>query len=259
VAAEPAEPVAVGARRTPRQAGSVEALSDDLEVDRRPLIKSIPETERPRERLVGSGAGALSDAELVALLLRTGHAGQSTLQMAAKLLRQVGGLSGLFEASAVSLRRRGLGEAKAATVLAAIEIARRVARAQVPARRPLTRPKEVAHYLAMRYQVGYQEVMGAIFIDSRQRWLADRAFFRGTLHRASVEPRPMLQEALLCNASGMLLFHTHPSGDPTPSVEDVAFTRRMAAAAAVVGVELVDHLVLGTGGRWVSLRAQAAW
>ena len=223
------------------------------------LIKEIPEDERPRERLVAKGSGALSDAELVALLLRSGHPGCSALQMAGNLLREHGGLFGLVGARVTGLRRFGLGDAKAAALLAAVEIGRRLAHQQLPARQPLARPAEVARYLVLRYQQRDQEVMGALFLDVRHCLIGDREIFRGTLHRAAVEPREILKECLERGAAGFALFHTHPSGDPTPSAEDVLFTRRMAEAAAVVGVELVDHLVLGATGRWVSLRERGAW
>jgi DNA repair protein RadC len=223
------------------------------------LIKEIPEDERPRERLVAKGSMALSDAELVALLLRSGHPGCSALQMAGNLLREHGGLSGLVGAQVAGLRRFGLGDAKAAALLAAVEVGRRLAHRQLPARQPLARPAEVARYLVLRYQQRDQEVMGALFLDVRHCLIGDREIFRGTLHRAAVEPREILKECLSRGAAGFALFHTHPSGDPTPSAEDVLFTRRMAEAAAVVGVEMVDHLVLGATGRWVSLRERGAW
>jgi len=223
------------------------------------LIREMPEDERPRERLLAVGGAALSDAELVALLLRTGHPGCSALQMAGTLLREHGGLAGLVGVPVTGLRRFGLGDAKAAALLAAVELARRLARQQLPARQPLARPAEVARYLVLRYQQRDQEVMGALFLDVRHGLIADREIFRGTLHRAAVEPREILKECLARGAAGFALFHTHPSGDPTPSAEDVMFTRRMAEAAAVVGVELVDHLVLGATGRWVSLRERGAW
>ena len=124
---------------------------------------------------------------------------------------------------------------------------------------PGVRPAEVARYLLLRYQQRDQEVMGAVFLDARHRLIGEREVFRGTLHRAAVEPREILKDCLLRGASGVALFHTHPSGDPTPSAEDLLFTRRMAEAAEVIGVELVDHLVLGGPGRWVSLRERGAW
>ena len=223
------------------------------------LIKEIPEDERPRERLVAKGSEALSDAELVALLLRSGHPGCSALQMAGNLLREHGGLSGLVGAQVAGLRRFGLGDAKAAALLAAVEVGRRLAHQQLPARQPLARPAEVARYLVLRYQQRDQEVMGALFLDIRHGLLGDQEIFRGTLCRAEVEPRGILKECLLRGAAGVVVFHTHPSGDPTPSDADLQFTRRMAYAATLVGVELVDHLVLGAIGFWVSLKERGGW
>jgi DNA repair protein RadC len=223
------------------------------------LIEEIPLRERPRERLVAGGAGVLSDEELVAVLLRTGAPGVSVVGMARGLVEQHGGLTGLLGATLATLRRYGLGEAKAASLIAAIEIGRRLARGEIRDRTLLARPAEVARYLLLRYQQRDQEVMGAVFLDARHRLIGEREVFRGTLHRAAVEPREILKDCLLRGASGVALFHTHPSGDPTPSAEDLLFTRRMAEAAEVIGVELVDHLVLGGPGRWVSLRERGAW
>lgn len=209
--------------------------------------------ELPRERLLDSGAAALSDAELLALVLRTGRPGRGARALAAELLSELGGLGGLLHVAPRGVRRRGIGPAKTASVLAAVELARRLARTEVRQNDPLSHPVAVARYLRLRYSRAAQEVMGALFLDSRNGVVAEREIFRGTLNRAAVEPRQILKQALLYDAAGLILFHTHPSGDPTPSAEDVAFTRRMAEAAEIVGVRLVDHLVLGHGGRWTSL------
>jgi DNA repair protein RadC len=223
------------------------------------MIRELPEAERPRERLLAQGSSALSDAELVAVLLRTGSIGRSANQMAMELLQEVDGLPGLLGVSPRALRRHGLGAAKAASLLAAIELARRLAREEVPQRAPVRRPGDVVRYLVLRYHQRDQEVMGAVFLDARNRLLGDCELYRGTLHRAAVEPREILKECLLRGAAGVVLFHTHPSGDPSPSTEDMLFTRRMEGAAEVVGVALVDHLVIGNAGRWRSLLRRAAW
>jgi DNA repair protein RadC len=227
--------------------------------EHRSLIRETPLEERPRERLIARGTGALSEAELLAVLLRIGHKGASAVELGQRLLRDYGGLPGLLDADMALLDYYGLGPAKVAALLAAVEIGRRLARAPLAERRPLTRPAEVARYVVLQYQRRDQEVMGALYLDVRHCLIADREIFRGTLHRAAVEPRVILKECLLRGAAGLALFHTHPSGDPTPSAEDVLFTRRMAEAAAVIGVELVDHLVVGATGRWVSLRERGAW
>ena len=222
------------------------------------LIRELPETERPRERLFSQGGRALSDAELLAVLLRTGRAGVSALEVARELLRESGGLAGLEEGEGHGLRRLGIGPAKAASVLAALEIGRRLARAQLPAE-PLTRPAEVVRYLQLRYRERDQEVMGALFLNLRNRLIGEREIYRGTLDRAVVEPREVLKEALLQGASGFVLFHTHPSGDPAPSPEDFAFTKRLSEAADLLGIRLIDHLIVGTAGRFTSLRDRGAW
>jgi DNA repair protein RadC len=219
----------------------------------------MPQEERPRERLLEQGAAALSDAELVAVLLRTGRVGASAKEIALELVAEAGGLGGLLGATHQSLRRKGLGPAKAAGLLAALEIGRRVAREDLPDREPLRRPAEVVRYLTLRYRERDQEIVGALFLDSRHRLLGDREIYRGTLDRAAAEPREVLKECLLRGAAAVLLFHTHPSGDPSPSLEDHLFTERLESAAEVIGVRLVDHLILGFGGRWVSIKGKAAW
>lgn len=223
------------------------------------MIRELPAAERPRERLLSQGSSALSDAELVAVLLRTGSVGRSAYQMAMELLQEVDGLPGLLGVSPRGLRRHGLGTAKAASLLAAVELGRRLAREEVPLRAAVRRPGDVVRYLILRYHLRDQEVMGAVFLDARNRLLGDCELYRGTLHRAAVEPREILKECLLRGAAGVVLFHTHPSGDPSPSTEDMVFTRRMETAAEVVGVALVDHLVIGPSGRWKSLLRRAAW
>jgi DNA repair protein RadC len=223
------------------------------------LIRELPEGERPRERLLQQGGGSLADSELLAVLIRTGRRGASAIQMAMDVLRENGGLSGLLTATPHSLRRNGLGPAKAASLLAAVELGRRLAREQLLDREPLSRPVDVARYLALRYHTSDQEVMGALFLDARSLLLGEREMFRGTLSRISVEPREILRECLQRGAAAIYLFHTHPSGDPSPSAEDLLFTRRMVEAAEIVGLRLADHVVLGHRGRWVSLKEKSAW
>ena len=225
------------------------------------LIRELPEGERPRERLLENGGQSLADSELLAVLLRTGRRGVSALQMALDLLRENGGIAGLLTATPHSLRRCGIGPAKAAALLAAVEVGRRLAREQFLDHEPLSRPVDVARYLALRYHTCDQEVMGALFLDARNHLLGEREIFRGTVSRISVEPREILRECLQRGAASIYLFHTHPSGDPSPSAEDLLFTRRMAEAAEIVGLRLADHVVLGSQGRWASLkeRAKGAW
>lgn len=222
--------------------------------DRSPLGPlEVEVDERPRERLLRGGPVGLSDGELVSVMLRTGVRGRQVLDLAHDLLRGLGGLRGLAVASSSSFERYRLGPVKVATLLAAVEIGRRLARAEIPRRDPMSHPAAVANYLRLRYCRGEQEVMGALYLDSRNHLLSEAEIFTGTLSRAAVEPRAILKQAILGDAAGVILFHTHPSGDPTPSAEDIAFTRRLREAGDILGVRLIDHLILGNGGRWTSL------
>lgn len=226
----------------------------------RPRSARPPKAAPPEslaERVLRSGTSALTDEELLALVLQTGPS--AGIAPAASILRDCGGLAGLPVAAPGDFLCDGVGPTRSASLLASLELARRLAREEVPSRAPLSRPEAVATYLNLRYRLRDQEVMGAIFLDARNQLISDQEIFRGTLHRVAVEPRPILREALLRGASSVVLFHTHPSGDPTPSLDDLAFTRRMAEAGEAVGVSLQDHLILGSSGRWVSLRERGAW
>ncbi len=224
-----------------------------------PSVREVPTEERPRERLLRNGSSAASDTELVAILLRTGRRGLSVVDLARRLLKEWNGLAGLPALTPEVLRSSSVGPAQSATLLAAVELGRRLARARLPERQPLTNAEAVARYLGMRYALRDQEVMGALYLDTRNRLIREREIYRGTLSRAAAEPRAVLKAGLLADAAGFVLFHTHPSGDPSPSVEDLSFTRRIRDAGEVVGIRLVDHLILATGGRWLSLRQRGGW
>jgi len=216
------------------------------------LVEAIAGDEAPRHRLLRCGAEALSDAELLAALLGPVGPGSRPLEDVRELLHDLGGFAGLADAGADILELCGLGRPETATLLAAREIACRLARVQIEDRALLDRPAEVANYLSMRYSAVEQEVMGVFYLDVRHRLIAETELYRGTLYRAAVEPRAILKHALLRRAPGFILFHNHPSGDPSPSAEDLKFTRRMAEAGELLGVRLVDHVIIG-GHHWVSL------
>ena len=216
------------------------------------------QTDRPRERLLAHGGQVLSDSELVSILLQSTTDAQTSHQLATELLGAMGGLRGLLDLTS-RMRTHGLGCATYATILAAVELGIRLARAQVPRRDLLDRPDTVASYLGLRFHQSDQETMGALYLDVRNRLIKEREIFRGNLSRTAVEPRHLIKEGLLCDAAGFILFHTHPSGDPSPSTEDLTITRRIAEAGELLGVRLLDHLILGAGGRWVSLGRRGAW
>ncbi len=153
----------------------------------------------------------------------------------------------------------GLDDERAAMLLAAVEFSRRLVKANLPQRELLSHPEAIAAYLHLRYGREDQEVAGALYFDVRNRLISDAEIFRGTLCRASVEPRQVLKEGLLRGAARFVFFHTHPSGDPAPSCEDLLFTRRMAEAGEILGLSLLDHMIIGHGGRWTSLQRRSDW
>jgi DNA repair protein RadC len=219
------------------------------------FICERPDGETPRERLLCCGPAVLSDAELVGVVLGRG----ASPETARGLLERFGGLPGVATARPVDLLQAGFTKAQSAALAAVGELARRLLQAELRARNLLGRPSEVANYLALRYCGPDQEVMGALFLDVKNQLIGEREIFRGTLSRAAVEPRQILREALALGAAGILLFHNHPTGDPTPSAEDLLFTRRMAQAGDMLDVRLVDHLIIGGAGRWISLKQRRVW
>lgn len=199
---------------------------------------------------------SLSDRDLLAALLGGGECrgkkrSAPDRDLAAELLEEHGSLLALMKT------RGGLAGVEDREVLfpvaAAFEVACRLAKARIPERQLLNRPAAVARYLALRYGLPDQEMMGALFLDVRNRLVSEGEIFRGTLAGAMVEPRTILKKALLCSAAGVVLFHSHPSNDPTPSQEDVLFTERMIKAGKLLGIRVLDHLILGVHDRWVSL------
>jgi DNA repair protein RadC len=213
-------------------------------------IQDIPFDERPRERLARLGPAALSNEELLALLLGTGARGESALDRSRRILAAHGGLAGLAALSGSELRReRGIKQARGAAIEAALEIARRLATETLAGRDLFNEPRLVKESLRQSQGDGTQERTGALFLNARNRLLRhDPEIYRGTLDRAVVEPRELLKRALLANAAGLIVYHNHPSGDPTPSREDREFTRRLAAAAESVGLRLLDHIVVARDG-----------
>ena len=213
-------------------------------------IKDLQPEDRPRERLARMGAAALSNEELLALLLGSGSRGESALDRARRLLATHGGLAGLAALTRAELvRERGIKGAKGAVLVAALEVGRRLAAGAISGRDLLNEPSLVKDYLRRARGDGTQERTGALFLNARNRLLQDDPeIYRGTLDRAVVEPREILKRALLANAAGVILYHNHPSGDPSPSREDREFTRRLAAAADSVGLRLLDHVVVGREG-----------
>lgn len=211
-------------------------------------IAQWPEAERPREKLLTRGPAALSDAELLAIFLRTGCAGKSAVDLARELLAEFGGLRPLLEASqAAFCRGQGLGSAKFAQLQAVLEMARRHLSASLEAGDSLTSPDLVRQYLSAQLRHRPHEVFAALFLDNQHRLRAFDELFQGTIDGASVYPREVVKRALTHNAAAVILAHNHPSGVAEPSQADRRITERLREALDLVGVRVLDHMVVGDG------------
>ena len=223
-------------------------------------LKDLPPDARPREKLLARGPGALSDAELLALLLRTGIQGKGVLQMADELLRMgtarpadgsspgFGGIAGLLNATAEDLRCvKGLGPAKRAELVAVLELARRAIAQRLQERTVFADPQAVKHYVQLHLAARGHEVFAVLFLDSQNKLLAMEELFRGTLTQTSVYPREVVIRALHHPAAAVVLAHNHPSGSVQPSRADEALTQTLKSALALVDVRVLDHIIVGPG------------
>lgn len=208
-------------------------------------IHDLPVDERPRERMARGGAAALADAELVALLIEPGRRGKSSLDIARELVAD--GLIALARREWIPGKPVGsLGASRVARIGSALELGRRIAALSVTSEEPVRDPSAVAARLIASYGHRVQETFGALFLDARHRILTEREIFVGTLTRASVSPRDVFRFALADHAAAVILFHNHPSGDPSPSPQDLAFTETIATIGQSLGVDVLDHLVVTT-------------
>jgi DNA repair protein RadC len=209
-------------------------------------MKELSPDDRPREKLLAHGATALGDNELVALVLGSGCRDRDALAVANELLAAHGGLRGLVRSSADDLGRApGVGRAKAAQVLAAIELGRRTLTKAPPDRVQLLAPRETAAFLMPAYGGRAVEQFGLVLLDTKYRVIRTTLVAVGTLNASVVQPRDVFREAAVGSAAAIVVFHNHPSGDPTPSQDDVDLTRRLAAAGTLLGIDVVDHIILG--------------
>jgi DNA repair protein RadC len=215
-------------------------------------VLDLPTPERPRERLALHGAAALSSRELMAVVLGTGSARWSALDLAEALLKD--GVRALAARSLPELQRRhGLGPAKAGRILASLELGARLSTEGRGDALELRSPEDAARHLLPRYSARPVETFGLLALDVRRRLQREVVVSVGCLTSSLVHPREVFAEAVASRAAGLILFHNHPSGDPEPSAEDVGLTRRLAQAGQLMGIEVLDHLVLGAG-RFVSLK-----
>jgi DNA repair protein RadC len=217
-------------------------------------MKAVAPHDRPREKLARLGAAALGDNELMAIVIGQGQAQASALDVANALLTAVGGIECLSRARLGDLVQiRGFGAARAAQVLAAAELGRRIATRGGRARVQVTNPRSVAEFLMPQYGNGSVEQFGIVLLDTKHKVLQTTILSVGTLDASIVHPREIFREAAAGSAAAIVLFHNHPSGDPEPSREDRRLTERLIAAGVLMGIDVLDHIILGDG-RYFSFR-----
>lgn len=232
-------------------------MIDSLEY--RIRIKELPEDLRPRERLIRQGPEVLTVVELLAVLLRTGTRSMSALDLAALLLAKSGGLLGVTESSVEELCSiKGLGPAKAAQLKAAIELGRRLS-AEVSGPRQLIRtPVDVHNLLKERMRYCDREHFLAVFLNTKHHVITVETISVGSLNSSLVHPRELFKNSIKRSAAALILVHNHPSGDPAPSIEDIEITRRLAEVGNIIGIQVLDHIIIGENG-FVSMKDQGVF
>jgi DNA repair protein RadC len=217
-------------------------------------IQDLEENERPRERIAKYGPGALSNAELLAILLRVGLEGENVVQLSQRLLGDFGGLHGLHQASYDDIcHKRGLGPAKAAQLLAAIELGRRIGLESAEEKPAIHSPADAAALVEYEMSAFPQEHLWVIILDTRNHLIAIERLYQGSLNASTVRVGELFRAAIQKNGAGIILVHNHPSGDPAPSPEDINLTRSVVQAGKLMDIEVLDHLVIGRG-RFLSLK-----
>ena len=222
------------------------------------LVRDLPVDERPRERLLAEGAASLSNTELLAVLLRTGVKDDSVLHVAEKVLAlyKERGLAAITQMSAKELSSiKGVGMAKAATILAAVELGRRLALKAAEARTVVHGPADAASYVMPRFRFERREHFAVLLLNAKNHILALKTISVGTLTSSVVHPREVFQAAIEQSAASVILVHNHPSGDPAPSGEDLAVTRRMVEAGEIMDIPVLDHVIVGYD-KFISLKEE---
>ena len=222
-------------------------------------IKEIPLNDRPREKMAANGAAVLTDAELIAILLRTGTAEKSAIDIASELTadgglyKRLAGITRLNELTNI----KGLGQAKAATVLAALEIGRRIASAKPIEKIHLSCPQDVADFLMPRLRYAAKEQFVVILLNGKNKVIGTEVVSEGSLSSSIVHPREVYAPAMLHHAAAIMVAHNHPSGDPKPSFEDEEVTRMLSRSGKVLGIPMIDHVIIGDGNYYSFLENEA--
>lgn len=218
------------------------------------MIRDFPEDERPRERFEQNGPESLSNHELIAILLRTGTKEESVLQLANRLLIHFEGLRLLKDANLDEITAiKGIGKAKAIQVLAAVEIGRRISNLAYNDRYVIRTPEDCANYVMNDMRFLSQEHFVCLYLNTKNQVLHKKTIFIGSLNASIVHPREVFKEALRRSAASVICIHNHPSGDPAPSREDIEVTKRLAESGKILGIELLDHVIIGEN-KFVSLK-----
>ena len=218
-------------------------------------IRQLPPTERPRERLREYGSRYLNNAELLAILLRTGVQGENAVDLGQRIIAEFEGLSGLARAEYAELcEQHGLGDAKTSEIIAALELGRRIASLAPEERAQISCPQDAANLVAAEMSLLAQENLVVLLLNTRNQVVARRTIYIGTVNSSAVRPAEVLRPAIRENAPSLIVIHNHPSGDPTPSPEDIKVTHDLFAAGKLMDIDLLDHLVIGSGGRFTSLK-----
>ena len=223
-------------------------------VEYRPTIRQLPASERPRERLRDHGATALSNSELLAIILRTGTRSENALALATAALARFGGLPGLVRASFGELcAQHGMGEAKAAQVKAALELGLRLISAQPEERATVRSPQDVSNLLLAEMGLLEQEHMRVVLLNTKNQVLAMPEVYKGSVNTAQVRVSELFREAIRAGCPAIIVVHNHPSGDPTPSHDDIEMTRQLIEAGKLLDIDVLDHIIIASQGV-VSLR-----
>lgn len=238
---------------------SEDNLSSPRRLEYHTTVHDMPSDERPRERLRASGPQALSNAELLAIILRTGTAQHNVLELAGKLLAKYGGLSGLLRCGFSELcAEHGLGEAKCAQVKAALEIGKRLALQQLEDKFQIKSPRDAANLVMVDMMHLDHEQMRILVLDTKNQVVENMNRYQGTVNSSVLRVAEIFRPAITRNCPAMIVCHNHPSGDPTPSPEDIAVTEQLVQAGKLLDIELVDHLIIGNQ-KYVSLKERLRW
>lgn len=218
------------------------------------MIRDFPVDERPRERLINNGADSLSNQELLAILLRTGSKSESVIQLANRLLTQFDGLMWLKDAAMEELTGlKGIGQAKAVQIAAAVELGRRISNLSYDDRYVIRSPEDGANYVMNDMRFLTQEHFVCLYLNTKNQVIHRQTVFIGSLNASIVHPREVFKEAFRRSAASIICFHNHPSGDASPSREDIEVTKRLVECGKMIGIEILDHIIIGDK-KYVSMK-----